>query len=371
MKEDNLYNSLNEAERNANIGLAVPSLGKLFILKRAAYRWFIKILFKILKVVTINQRNFNLSVLDAFRSSIDAHNGLKIRFAEAKTQWGVRAAELEGRLGQQGMDIDRLQKTVDYLKHSLFQLEHKANDISEDTEKKGRSKLQNSKNEINHSLDSLYVFLEDNLRGSREEIKRRLNIYLPVIKKAGAGSKDSPILDIGCGRGEWLELLKDEGLYAAGLDLNGIMVKICKELELNAVQDEALSYLSRLSHDSMGAVTGFHLIEHYEFEFLIKLLEEILRVLKPGGLVILETPNPGNVLVGSCNFYLDPTHRKPLPGSLVKLILESRGFNKVKIINVNPYGDDIKIKNDDFETSKRFNEYFYGPQDYAVVGYKI
>ena len=250
-------------------------------------------------------------------------------------------------------------------------MEHKANNNSEDAKKKSKSKLQNLTNEISHRLDSLYVFLEDNLRGSREEIKRRLKIYLPIIKKADVGSKNFPIIDIGCGRGEWLELLKDAGLHTIGLDLNGTMIKICKDRGLNVIQDEALSYLTGLSDASMGAVTGFHLIEHYGFEFLIKLLEEILRVLKPGGLVIFETPNPSNVLVGSCNFYLDPTHNKPLPSSLIKLVLESRGFNKVKIININPYSDDLKIKNNDLETSKRFNEYFYGPQDYAVVGYKL
>jgi len=362
---------LNEAERNANIGSAIPSLNKLFILKRIVYSWSIKILFKILKVITINQRNFNLSVLNAFRSNIDAHNNLKLRFAEAKTRSDTRTAELERRLGQQGMEIDKLQKTVDYLKYNLAQLKYEANNISKDTKKKSGRKLQSLTDEVNHSLDSFFVFLEDNLRGSREEIKRRLKVYLPIIKKAGVGSKSSPILDIGCGRGEWLELLKNKGLYTRGLDLNGIMVKICKELGFNVVQDEALSYLKGLTDNSLGAVTGFHLIEHYGFEFLIKLIEEILRVLKPGGLVILETPNPSNVLVGSCSFYLDPTHNKPLPSTLIKLVLESLGFNKVKIININPYSDDLKIKNDDFEISKRFNEYFYGPQDYAVVGYKL
>jgi len=260
---------------------------------------------------------------------------------------------------------------VDYLKYNLAQLKYEANNISKDTKKKSGRKLQSLTDEVNHSLDSFFVFLEDNLRGSREEIKRRLKVYLPIIKKAGVGSKSSPILDIGCGRGEWLELLKNKGLYTRGLDLNGIMVKICKELGFNVVQDEALSYLKGLTDNSLGAVTGFHLIEHYGFEFLIKLIEEILRVLKPGGLVILETPNPSNVLVGSCSFYLDPTHNKPLPSTLIKLVLESLGFNKVKIININPYSDDLKIKNDDFEISKRFNEYFYGPQDYAVVGYKL
>lgn len=363
------------AEENAKIGICVPSFSNLSVPKKIIYSWITKFLFKVLKVITINQRQFNLSVLDTFRINIDDHNSLKLKFAEAKTQFDTRIMEQELRLKQQNIEICELRKTMDYLKYSLVQLEQRINGIQEVTGrgagKVNRNKLQNIAGEIKHNLDSLYVFLEDNLRGSREEIKRRLKVYLPIIKKADVGSKSFPILDIGCGRGEWLELLKDAGLYTIGLDLNRTMIKICKDRGFNVIQDEALSYLTSLSGDSVGAVTGFHLIEHYGFEFLIKLLEEILRVLKPGGLVILETPNPSNVLVGSCNFYLDPTHNKPLPSSLIKLVLESRGFNKVKIININPYSDDLKIKNNDLEMSKRFNEYFYGPQDYAVVGYKL
>jgi SAM-dependent methyltransferase/uncharacterized coiled-coil protein SlyX len=370
-----LYDNLNEAERNANIGLAVPSFDKLFSLRRIVYRWITKLLFKVLKIITINQRQYNLSVLDVSRSIIDECNNLKLRLAEAKTHFDVRIIELEFKFKQQNIEIYEIKNMVDYLKNSLIQIEQQINDIPEvagkGTGKTSAGKLQNLTGEISHNLDSLYVFLEDNLRGKRDEIKKRLQVYLPIIKKSNAGLKNSHILDIGCGRGEWLELLKETGLYARGLDLNKIMIRICRERGLNAIESEALSFLKDMSDQSLGAVTCFHLIEHYGFEFLVGLLKEILRVLKPGGLVILETPNPDNVLVGSRNFYLDPTHNKPLPSPLIKLVLESCGFSKVKIMCLNPYEDDARIKNDDFETSKRFNDYFYGPQDYAVIGYKI
>ena len=373
--EDDFYSSLNKAEQNANIGLAVPSFNKLFLLKRITYGWVTKFLFKILKVITINQRQFNLSVIDTLRSSIDDHNHLKLRFAGAKTQFDTGIMELRTKLEQKDIEIDKLNNIVNYLKNSLVQLEKRIKSITEgvkqDVEKISNDKLQNLTDEISHDLDSLYVFLEDSLRGNRKEIKKRLKIYIPVIKKANVGLENSPILDIGCGRGEWLELLKEADLCASGLDSNKVMVKICKERGLDVKESEALAFIKKVSANSLGAVTGFHLIEHYGFDFLIKLLDEILRVLKPGGLVILETPNPSNVLVGSCSFYLDPTHDKPLPSPLIKLVLESRGFSKIRIMNINPYKDDFKIKEDDSETSKRFNDYFYGPQDYAVVGYKI
>ncbi|MCJ7472611.1 MAG: class I SAM-dependent methyltransferase [Actinobacteria bacterium] len=369
------YSSLDIAEQNANIGSTVPPFNKSFFFKRKIYKSVTKLLFKVLKVITVNQRNFNLSVLDAFRNIIDDNYHLKLRFAETKIQFDTRITEFMIKIDQQNIEIDGLKSTVDYLKNSLFQLEQRINNISggagKSAEKDGKNKVQNLTNELSHDLDSFYVFLEDNLRGSHKEIKRRLQVYIPFIKEADAGSKNSPILDIGCGRGEWLELLKEAGLHAKGLDFNGIMIKTCKDRGLDVVQDEALSFLKNLPDHNLGAVTGFHLIEHCRFEFLIKLLDEILRVLKPGGLVILETPNPGNVIVGSCSFYLDPSHIKPLPGALIKLVLESLGFNKVNVMYLNPYGNDYAIKDNGFETSKRFNDYFYGPQDYAVVGYKL
>ncbi len=374
-EKNSIYDYLDWAERNARIGLDVPSFSSLSIPKRIIYRWAGRILIKVLKIITINQRQFNLSILDALRSIIDDCNKLKFRFAEYKTQSDTKIMELKNKLEEKDIEINKLNNIINYLKNNLIQLEKGIKNLSgsvgKDTRKMGKARLQNLTREIDHSLDSLYVFLEDNLRGSRKEIKERLNVYIPIIKKANVGTKDSSVLDIGCGRGEWLELLKEANLHARGLDPNKVMVEICKERGLDVIEAEVFSFMKSVSNDSLGAVTGFHLIEHYGFDFLIKLLDEILRVLKPGGLVILETPNPGNVLVGSYSFYLDPTHNKPLPSLLVKLALESRGFINIEVIDINPYNDDLKLKEDDSETSKRFNDYFYGPQDYAVVGYKI
>lgn len=243
-------------------------------------------------------------------------------------------------------------------------------DAGKSAKKAGKNKLQNLTNEFSHDLDSLYVFLEDHLRGSHKEIKRRLQVYIPFIKEADVGSKDSPILDIGCGRGEWLELLKEAGLYAKGLDFNGIMIKICKDRGLDVVQDEALSFLKNLPDNSLGAVTGFHLIEHYEFESLNKLFSETFRVLKPGGLAIFETPNPDNILVGSNTFYLDPSHKRPLPSLLVRLLMEANSFSDIIIENLHPRKISLKEEKIEEEHIEIFRKYFSGPQDYAVIGYK-
>jgi 2-polyprenyl-3-methyl-5-hydroxy-6-metoxy-1,4-benzoquinol methylase len=116
-------------------------------------------------------------------------------------------------------------------------------------------------------------------------------------------------------------------------------------------------------------VTGFHIIEHLPFEVLVKLMDETVRVLKPGGVAIFETPNPENVLVGSYTFYLDPTHRNPLPSAVVKFMAEARGLCRVEVMPLHSL-EAYRMEEAGLEITKRFNEYFYGPQDYAVVGWK-
>lgn len=233
----------------------------------------------------------------------------------------------------------------------------------------GRQQLQVLADEEQHNLDAFYVSFEDQFRGSRAEIKERLKIYLPLLERGGIGQAGMPLLDLGSGRGEWLELLGEKALRARGVDHNRVLAAECRERGLDVVEDELMHYLRGLPDESLGAVTGFHIVEHLPIEILIKMLDETVRVMKPGGAVIFETPNPQNVLVGSCNFYFDPTHRNPLPGPIMRFLVESRGYARVEIINLNP--SDAERVEGDTDLIKRFNQYFYGPMDYAVVGWKV
>jgi len=141
----------------------------------------------------------------------------------------------------------------------------------------------------------MYAAFEDVFRGTREDIKSRVRVYLEHIRNAGAGGPEAPVLDIACGRGEWLELLRDNALHATGVDLNSVMVERCLALNLHVTQQDAMEYLMATAAGSLGAVTGFHLIEHLPLWNAVRILDEALRVLQPGGLLILETPNPANV----------------------------------------------------------------------------
>ncbi len=232
----------------------------------------------------------------------------------------------------------------------------------------GHDELQVFAQEQSHALDALYASFDEEFRGGRQEIKERLRVYLPIVRKRGIGREATPILDVGCGRGEWLELLKDEGFQAVGVDSNSILVLQCRERGIEVVEADLMSYLGDVHDESLGAVTGFHIVEHLPVETLVAFLNETMRVLQPGGLVIFETPNPHNVLVGSCNFYFDPTHRNPLPSEVLKFLVESRGFERVEVLPLNP-SDEAPVKGDS-ELVNRFNQYFYGPMDYGIVGTK-
>ena len=222
--------------------------------------------------------------------------------------------------------------------------------------------------ETDHTLDAFYASFDEQFRGTREEIKERMKVYLPLIRQHGIGSAEMPILDVGCGRGEWLELLKEQQLRGVGVDSNRVLVGQCAERGLDVVEEDLISYVKGLKDASFGAVTGFHIVEHLPIETLVQFLNETVRVLKPGGAVIFETPNPQNVLVGSCNFYFDPTHRNPLPNQVMRFLLESRGFVRVEVLKLNP-SDETPVEGDS-ELARRFNQYFYGPMDYAVIGYR-
>ena len=219
-----------------------------------------------------------------------------------------------------------------------------------------------------HRLDSLYLSFENRFRGQRSEIKDRVRFYLPFLKQAGAGQARRPILDLGCGRGEWLELLQENELEASGVDLNEAMVAQCQQRRLAAQKDDALTHLRALADDTLGAVTGFHIIEHLPLETLMDLLIETRRVLRPGGLAIFESPNCKNLMVGASNFNVDPTHRNPIFPETAQFLLETIGFDGVQLEYLSPATDN-PFRGDD-KNIEILGKLLYGPQDFAVIGRK-
>lgn len=175
-----------------------------------------------------------------------------------------------------------------------------------------------------------YREFEDKYRGSREDIKGRLKAYLDFVLPVAQLCTNSTAVDLGCGRGEWLELLREHDIASVGVDQNNEMLAACFEIGLNVIQGDALAYLRGLNDSSVLVVSGFHIAEHLPFDVLQELYAEAYRVLVPSGLLILETPNPENLAVGASSFYMDPTHERPLPPQLLTFLAEHTGFERVK-----------------------------------------
>lgn len=257
--------------------------------------------------------------------------------------------------------MERLQKS----RMDIAQQERRLACLLDTTDLSLSAVAPDPKRAVDHSLDSLFVSLEDALRGTSEQIKEEAKVYLPVLQKAEI---NSAVLDVGCGRGEWLQLLSETGIQARGIDQNSILVQHCRDLSLDVVESDALVYLRSLPEDSLNAVTAFHLVEHLPLETLIRFIDEVGRTLKPGGLMILETPNPENLLVGSCNFYLDPTHENPIPAQTMQLLLEARGFRCEEVFKLHPVPNvAIEVKD---QLTSHVNHFLYGPMNYAIVARK-
>ncbi len=212
------------------------------------------------------------------------------------------------------------------------------------------------------ALDSYYAAFEASFRGSREQIKSRLEVYLGRVSSVAT---QLPVLDIGCGRGEWIELLGAQGVVAYGIDLNSVFVSDARARNLDVREAEALTHLRSLEDASLAGLTGFHIIEHLEPDDLICIIDEANRVLKPGGFILFETPNPENLIVGASTFWNDPTHRAPLPPSVSRFMVEQRGFMDAEVIYLHEAGDALKIEGEDAVVS-RLNKLLYGPMDYAI-----
>jgi SAM-dependent methyltransferase len=179
-----------------------------------------------------------------------------------------------------------------------------------------------------------YRAFEDRHRGSRELILERLKAYMPFLEPFIKLENGPVAIDLGCGRGEWLEMVIGAGFAARGVDLDEGMLEGCRTRGLPADLGDAVGALKARAAESVSVISAFHLVEHIPFPALQDLVSEAIRVLKPGGLLILETPNAENLFVGSNGFYMDPTHERPIPHLLLSFLTEFSGFERSKLLRL-------------------------------------
>ena len=221
-----------------------------------------------------------------------------------------------------------------------------------------------------HKFDAFYLAFEDACRGPDEEMSSKLQAYLPYIQQLV--DEFGPVVcaaDIGCGRGEWLDLLRQFDIASHGVDLNQVMIDHCLAEGHQVEQGDALVWMQQQQPQSQHLVSSFHVMEHIPFNQYYLWFEQFSRILAPGGMLILETPNPENLLVSSHTFYHDPTHLNPITPVLLEFTAQFFGLQVQAIERLNPYPESAKVKGHD-ELTERVNGHLCGPQDFGLIAVK-
>lgn len=281
------------------------------------------------------------------------------RYAEESRVRDAAMAALHQELAKRDRVIARLQGDLQFQRRRLNRLDR--GDASSPSARRRTGK--------DSPGDDIFLAFEERFRGPIDEIKTRLRPYVDKVRARLRDLPGRPLLDVGCGRGEWLELLAECGIEAYGVDNNEHAVAFSAQRGLQTRCADALEHLATLPVGALGAITAFHLIEHLPLDVLRRFLDEARRTLVTDGILMLESPNPESIKVGATTFHYDPTHLRPIPPQLAAFLVEQAGFVDVDVLRLNPYPDSSLVK-EQSETALRLNELMFGPQDYAVIARK-
>lgn len=320
------------------------------------------------------QRVFNLILLEYLQRGEDlrrqVHDVHEHRLNHLEAVWRDGLTEV---MGHNDALFTRVDQKLDHLRRETRIVWGRLGSALAQAEAGGVPAL------VQTQQEHVYLELERRFRGTETEIAERISRYLPVLE-----GRDE-VLDLGCGRGEALALLAARGVAARGVDFSAAMVEECRKKGLSAEVGDLFEVLGRAPEGSLGAVMSFHVIEHLPAESLDRLVRLAWRALRPGGVLLLETPNPLSVLVAARNFWLDPTHRRPVhPGSL-RLSFELAGFDPVERVDLRPFPAEERLPEVPLEglpadlrglaqrvndLRDRLDDLLFGHQDYALIGTK-
>jgi len=367
---------------------------------------------RLLGRVLSRQQEFNAAVVEHINRNMAL--GLEAHHASANTiEWmagtidGYRDARdeverhLEALLARERRNdaaVRALAAQHEELRSALSVVQQAAHNLKREIEKVSavnpKSQIPNPKSQesnpesrvpnpgLNSQFDDLdshkYVGFEDQFRGSPDDIRRRVEDYLPVFENA------SDVLDVGCGRGEFLELLRDRGVRAQGIDINPAMVEVCRGKGLQAETGDALAYLGGLPDGSLGGLFAAQVVEHLEPRYLMRLLDAAFDKLRPGAPIVLETINPACWFAFFESYIRDLTHVRPVHPDTLKYLLVATGFQRVEIRYQAPYPEADKLQtlahgrgaptslDDMIETLnanvEKINRLLFTYLDYAAIG---
>ena len=217
------------------------------------------------------------------------------------------------------------------------------------------------------AIDFDYETFEARFR-PEESVRKRQQQYVDLLRDK------TRVVDLGCGRGELIEMLKAEGVDAYGVEIDPDFVSLLEEKGIEVVAKDAVAHLSELEPGTVDGVVGSHLVEHLPPAGVTALVALAGEKLADGGLLILETPNPESLVAGSINFHRDLTHVRPIHPDTLAFLAESAGFSNVEVRRLSPVPEEdrLPVPGDGRLDAvvKRLNDLLYGYQDYAVVARK-
>lgn len=207
-----------------------------------------------------------------------------------------------------------------------------------------------------------YGRFSERFRGSEEYVKQQHRPY--VARFAGK----TRVLDIGCGRGEFLELLREAGIAARGIDSSDESIALCLTKGLEVEKADLFAYLAELPDESLDGIFCSQVFEHLPVSMLPSLLKLMSRKLQRGGVLLVETPNPESLAIFATHFYLDPTHQRPVPPQLLAFLLEEAGFGRIEVMYSAPA---VESNPELQELPSGVREKFFGALDYACTGIRL
>ena len=203
----------------------------------------------------------------------------------------------------------------------------------------------------------------EKFRGSPEYVRENQRQYVERFRGA-AGE----VLDIGCGRGEFLGLLREAGIAGRGIEASSELVALCRDQGLEAEQGDLFAYLEALSDRSVGGVFCAQVVEHLTASDALRLVKLVAAKLKPGGCFIAETPNPECLAIFATHFYIDPTHTRPIPPALLAFYFEEAGLGRIEVMRLGQAANSMPALK---ELPASVREAFFGSLDYACLGIKL
>ncbi|MGE5275990.1 MAG: class I SAM-dependent methyltransferase [Acidobacteriota bacterium] len=206
----------------------------------------------------------------------------------------------------------------------------------------------------------VYSLFEERFRGAPAVVAEGQRAYLVFLR-----GLPGPVLDVGCGRGEFLALLREEGIAASGIESSPVCVRLCREAGLDVEEGSAPELVERKPKESLGAVVAFQVVEHWPAGRIFSFLARARRALRPGGVLIAETINTDS-LSALRAFFLDPTHVRPVPAAALSFLAEAAGFvdTRIEYRAALPPGERLVEAT---ENDAKLNRLLFGPQDYALI----